>query len=116
MKNRERLRERYLRDAWPTRLAGLAASLGRVASGARRATGGAATLALLEECQYFIEWTAADMPLELAAELVDMQVLLALWRRAWPEAQHSATQRSLLAVQAAQWTERILRYVPELAQ
>jgi len=114
MKNREHLRERYLRDAWPTRLAGLAASLGRVASGARRATGGAATQAMLEECQYFIEWTAAEMPLDLAEELVDVQVLLALWRRAWPEAQHSTSQRSLLAVQAAQWTERILRYVPEL--
>jgi len=116
MKNRERLRERYLRDAWPTRLAGLAASLGRVASGARRATGGAATQAMLEECQYFIEWTAAEMPLDLAEELVDLQVLLALWRRAWPEAQHSTSQRSLLAVQAAQWTERILRRLPELAQ
>jgi hypothetical protein len=116
MKNRERLRERYLRDAWPTRLIGLAASLGRVASAARRATGGAATQAMLEECQYFIEWTAADMPLELAEELVALQVLLALWRRAWPEAQHSVSQRSLLAVQAAQWTARILRYAPELAQ
>ena len=116
MKNRERLRERYLRDAWPTRLAGLAASLGRVASGARRATGSAATAAMLEECQYFIEWTAAEMPPETAEELGDLQVLLALWRRAWPEAQNSATQRSLLAVQAAQWTARILRYVPELAQ
>ena len=116
MKNREHLRERYLRDAWPTRLAGLAASLGRVASGSRRATGGAATEALLEECQYLIEWTAAEMPLDLAEELGDLQVLLALWRRAWPEAQHNATQRSLLAVQAAQWTERILRAVPELGQ
>lgn len=113
MKNRGCLRERYLRDAWPTRLVGLAASLGRVASGARRATGGAAMEAMLEECQYFIEWTAAEVPLELAEELVDLQVLLALWRRAWPEAQHSAVQRSLLAVQAAQWTERILRYAHE---
>ncbi len=103
MKNRERLRERYLRDARPTRLAGLAASLGRVASVARRVTGGAATQALLEECQYLIEWTAAEMPLEMAEDLVNVQVLLALWRRAWPDAQHSPSQRSILAVQAAQW-------------
>ena len=32
MRNRERIRERYLRDALPLRLAGLAADLGRVAS------------------------------------------------------------------------------------
>lgn len=42
---------------------------------------------MLEESQYPIEWTAAEAPVELAAELVDLQVLLALWRRAWPEAQ-----------------------------
>ena len=72
------------------RLAGLAADLGRVASLARHATGGAAATAMLEESQYLIEWTAAEAPAELAEEFVDQQVLLTLWRRAWPEAQHTA--------------------------
>ena len=39
VRNRERIQERYLRDALPVRLAGLAADLGRVASSARHATG-----------------------------------------------------------------------------
>jgi hypothetical protein len=101
------------------RLAGLAADLGRVASSARRATGGAAAAAMLEESQYFracpafpgIEWTAAEAPAELAEELVNLQALLALWRRAWPEAQNSPLQRSLLAVQAKQWADQVLRHV-----
>ena len=111
MKNSERIRERYLRDALPMRLAGLAADLGRVASSARRATGGAAAAAMLEESQYFIEWTAAEAPAELAEELVNLQALLALWRQAWPEAQNSPLQRSLLAVQAKQWADQVLRHV-----
>jgi len=113
VRNRERIQERYLRDALPMRLAGLAADLGRVASSARHATGGAAAAAMLEESQYLIEWTAAEAPVELAAELVDLQALLALWRRAWPEAQHSALQRTLLAVQAKQWADQVMRHVPE---
>ena len=60
MKNRERIQARFLRDALPARLAGLAADLGRVASSARHATGGAAATAMLEESQYLIEWTAAE--------------------------------------------------------
>ena len=108
MKNQERIRERYLKDALPVRLVGLAADLGRVASSARHVSGGEAVAALLEESQCFIEWTAAEAPVEVAAELVNLQVMLALWRRAWPEAQRSQHQRSLLAVQAKQWSDRVL--------
>lgn len=111
MKNRERIRERYLRDTLPVRLAGLATDLSRVASSARRATGSEAVAAMLEESQYFIEWTAAEAPVEVAEELVNLQVMLALWRRAWPEAQHSPVQRSLLATQAKQWADQVMRHV-----
>jgi hypothetical protein len=113
MKNQERIRARYLKDALPVRLAGLAADLGRVASSARHPTGGEAVAALLEESQYFIEWTAAEAPVEAAEELVNLQVMLALWRRAWPEAQHSQRQRTLLAVQAKQWSDRVLSFCSE---
>jgi hypothetical protein len=108
LKNQERIRARFLQDSLPRRLTGLAADLGRVASSARHATGGEAVAALLEESQYFIEWTAAETPAEVAEELVNLQVMLALWRRAWPEAQHNPQQRSLLAVQAKQWSDRML--------
>ena len=110
MKNQDHIRARYLKDALPVRLAGLAADLGRVASSARHATGGEAVAAMLEESQYFIEWTAAEAPLEVAEELVNLQVMLALWRRAWPDMQHSQSQRGLLAAQAGQWADQVLRH------
>ncbi len=108
MKNKERIRQRFLKDTLSVRLAGLAADLNRVASSARRATGSEATLAMLEESQYFIEWTAGEVAPEVGEELVNLQVVLALWRRAWPEMEKSQRQRTLLAVQAKQWSDRVL--------
>lgn len=113
MNNSERIRERYLGDALPIRLAGLAADLSRVSSSTHRATGTAAVLAMLEESQHLIEWTAATVPVETAKELVNLQVMLALWRRAWPEAQKSQLQRNLLAVQAKQWSDQVMRYAEQ---
>ena len=110
MINRERKKERYLRDPLPLRLAGLAADLARVASSARHVTGSASVAEMLEESQYYIEWTAAEYEPELAAELVDMQRMIGLWRKAWPEAQHSAAQRTLLSVQAKKWSDEVLAF------
>lgn len=114
MNNRERIRERYLKDPVPVRLLGLAADLGRVASSARRVTGSEAVAAMLEESQHLIEWTAAETPPEVAEDLVRLQVLLALWRRAWSEAQHSPKQRSLLAVLAKQWSDQAVRLAEQV--
>lgn len=108
MINREQKKQRYLRDPLPVRLAGLAADLARISSSARRASGSASVIEMLEESQYFIEWTAAEAEPEIAAELVDMQRLIALWRKAWPEAQQSVTQRTLLSVQAKKWSDQVL--------
>jgi len=110
MKNRERKQERYLKDPLPIRLAGLAADLGRIASSARRPTANTSVTEMLEESQYLIEWTAQEAEPEVAAELVDIQVMLSLWRRAWPEAQHNRTQRTLLSVQAKKWSDQVLEY------
>jgi len=110
MINKERKRERFLRDPLPVRLAGLAADLARLSSSARHETGTDAVAEMLEESQYFIEWTAAEAEPEIAAELVDIQRMVALWRKAWPEAQNHRTQRTLLSVQAKKWSDLVLRY------
>ncbi len=110
MKNLERKRERYLKDTLPVRLAGLAADLARISSLARQTTAFASIVEMLEESQYFIEWTAAEAEPEVTAELVDIQLLIALWRKAWPEAQHRLTQRTLLSVQAKKWSDQVLGY------
>ena len=65
---------------------------------------------LLEESQYLIEWTAADAEPEIAGELIDIQVMLSLWRNVWEEAQHNPRQRSILSVQAKIWSEQALHY------
>jgi hypothetical protein len=64
----------------------------------------------LKESQYFIEWTAAEAEPEVAAELVDIQIMLTLWLKAWPEAQQSQTQRTLLSLQAKKWSDQVLGY------
>jgi len=63
---------------------------------------------MLEEAKYFIEWTAADAEPEAAAELVSMQTLITLWEKAWEAASQTKIQRTLLSVQAKQWSDRAL--------
>jgi hypothetical protein len=65
---------------------------------------------MLEESQHFIEWAAAETEPDVAAELVDIQVMLALWRQFWPEVQHHPNQRALLSVQAQKWSDQVLDY------
>jgi hypothetical protein len=99
-----------MRDDLSRRLGGLAADLARVSSSARHPAAAESVALMLEESQYFIEWTAAETEPEVAAELVDIQVMLALWRRAWPEAQHNLQQRTLLSFSAKKWADWVLRY------
>jgi hypothetical protein len=114
--NRDRKRERYLRDPLPIRLAGLAADFERIASSARHAAGAVSVTEMLEESQYYIEWTAAEAEPQVASELVDIQRMIAAWRRAWPEAQTSPAQRTLLSVQAKKWADQVLEYSGVLEQ
>lgn len=110
MINKERKQQRYLADPLPVRLAGLAADLARISSSARNASGSSNVEKMLEESQYYIEWTAAEATPEVAAELVDIQRMIVLWRRAWPEIQHSPAQRTLLSVQSKKWSDVVLDY------
>ena len=108
MINKEKTQQRFLRDPLPRRLGGLAATLGRISSSARRSTNFMVVQSMLEEAKYFIEWTAADAEPEAAAELVSMQMLITLWEKAWEAASQNKTQRTLLSVQAKQWSDRAL--------
>jgi hypothetical protein len=110
LKNKERKKERFLRDPLPVRLGGLAADLARIASSARFTAGAASVSEMLEESQYYIEWTAGETKPDIAGELVDLQRMIVAWRSAWPEAQHSIKQRTLLSVQAKKWSDQVLSY------
>ena len=108
--NREKLRERFLRDPLPRRLGGLAATLGRVSSVARKTSDPTNVARLLEEAKYMIEWTAAETEPEIAAELVSIQRFITLWLRAWDSASQHREQRTLLSVQAKYWSDRALDF------
>jgi hypothetical protein len=108
--NKEKLRERFLRDPLSRRLGGLAATLGRISSSARESSDPTNVARLLEEAKYLIEWTAADAEPEIAAELVSMQTQINLWLRAWVKTNQLKEQRTLLSVQAKHWSDRTLDF------
>ena len=63
---------------------------------------------LLDEARRFIEWTAEALDVDTAAELIDLQLALTLWLRAWENARAHPGQRALLAHEATCWSERVL--------
>lgn len=108
MMNKDKLRQRFLRDPIPARLGNLSATLGRISSNARNANDPAIVGDLLDEAKHLIEWTAADASIETAAELVEMQRMLALWQRAWPSAAQDRHQAILLSAQSKAWADKAL--------
>lgn len=102
------IRERYLKDSLPARLGGLAADLGRVRSFGAQSASGEVVRTLLDESARFIEWTAAEATIHTAAELVELQIELARWRRAWPEVWSNPEHREALAKRAGVWSQRVL--------
>lgn len=107
--NKEKLRQRFLRDTLPRRLGGLAATLARLSSSARESEDQTVVLNLMDEARHLIEWTAAEVAPEIAEELVQTQRILTLWQKAWLVARPDKTQRILLSAQAKEWSERTLQ-------
>jgi hypothetical protein len=109
MKDWTPIQERYLRDAVPIRLGGLAANLRRIKSFATQDAGREAVASLIEESKYFIEWTARDAQVETAAQLVELQVQLARWQQNWPQIWLDSIQRQQIAEQSSAWSDRVLK-------
>jgi hypothetical protein len=102
--------EKFSRQPLPRQLGALAATLARISSVARWDTPTDDVLPLITEGIQFIEWVAPQTPPEAAVELVDMQVMLGLWRKSWPQAQLNRAQSILLSVQAKKWSDQVLGY------
>ena len=103
------VKERYLRDPLPVRLGGLAANLARIKSFSAHTDHRNVVESLLEESKQFIEWSVPDAGLELQVELLDLQLQLARWQRAWPTIWADQVQRAAVAEQAGAWSERVLK-------
>jgi len=102
------IRERYLRDGLNLRLGGLAANLARLASFSSRMKPHKSVEYLLEESKWFIEWNVPDASLEVQAELVALQIQLAVWHRAWQQGRMEGSRLHEMISQARAWSSRIL--------
>lgn len=105
MTDREKLKQRFMRDPLDRRLGGLAATLARISSSARHSESPVIVENLLDEAKHLIEWTAA----ETAAELAQIQRLITLWQQSWKTAMQDKSQRILLATLAKEWSDKTLQ-------
>ncbi len=102
------IRERYLHDSIPVRLGGLAANLRRIKCFAAQEAGHDAVVSLIEESKFFIEWTARDVQIDTAAQLVELQIQLDRWQHNWPQIWPDPERRQQVAEQSLAWSERVL--------
>lgn len=108
MRDYTKTRQRYLRAPLPTRLGGVAANLARVKSFSTHPENGDLVSSLVTESKYFIEWTAAEAEVEVAAELVELQLQLVRWQRTWPTIWPDPIKRQEVADTAKRWSDRVL--------
>ena len=105
----EKRRIRYLQDPILVRLGGLAANLGRIASFSKNENHREVTDSVFQESKWFIEWTVAELDVHQAAELVNLQIQLALWQLQANKKWYDKEWRSILASNSKQWSERLLK-------
>jgi hypothetical protein len=108
MKDRTVLRERYLRENLPNRLGEIATNLARISSFCQNDLNCDSVASLIEESKFFIEWTAMDAGIDLAAELVDLQVQLARWQLSWQDIWVDQARKLQVANLAKSWENRVL--------
>ena len=102
------VRGRYLRDPLPVRLGGLAANLARIKSFSDHPDHRDVVESLVEESKFFIEWTTPDAAPAVQLELVELQLQLARWQRAWSDIWGDPEQRAAATEQAGAWSKRVL--------
>lgn len=97
----------FQRDDISHRLGHTASNLARVRSFCNTADKDAVKL-VLNETQWFIEWTAAEIEPEQAEELVNIQVQLSRWELTLNHIWLDEKQRAEIAQQAEIWSQRVL--------
>ncbi|MBC8184475.1 hypothetical protein H8E88_25555 [candidate division KSB1 bacterium] len=97
-----------MKDPLPKRLGGLAANLARVNTFSSHGANRDAVFGLINESKYFIEWTALEAELEVAAQLVDLQVQLAYWQQEWETVWADKEKRQNIAQQSREWSDKVL--------
>ncbi|MDO9129116.1 MAG: hypothetical protein Q7U34_04545 [Anaerolineales bacterium] len=108
MKDWKAIRERYMRDELPVRLGGLAANLSRIKSFSGNESNRNIVESLIEECKYFIEWTASEAEIETAAQLVELQLELVRWQYKMPQIWSDPNHRKQIAEKSNVWSKQVL--------
>jgi len=102
------IQARYLRDAPPIRLGGIAANLARIASFSRNDANREIVEHMINESKLFIEWAAPETDVDTAAVLVELQLQLAQWQRGWAGIWEDTEKRRALIEQCRYWSKRVL--------
>ena len=102
-------RERYLKDPLPIRLGGIAANLARISSISVNPGNRHAVYSMLHESKHFIEWTAAECSGEVAAELVELQIQLAVRQSTWEKDVEDEQCRLEMAQWAKHYSDLVLQ-------
>ena len=98
------IHKRYLQDALPMRLGGLAADLARIASFAENPSNRQSVASLFREGKYFAEWAASDAPIDIQWQLAQVQTWLAIWHRRLLK----GTAEPRMREEAKSWSDRFL--------
>ena len=106
MKNIDEIRARYIKEPLERRLGHLASDLARVSGFLDNPKNSKAVQDILEESEFFIEWTAADAPLHIQEMLSEMQVALAQWH--YRVARGMPVRFLDLQSRARTWSEQLL--------
>ena len=109
MDNNSTLRDRYLTDALPVRLGGIASNLAKVGSYSRTVDNPDIVFRLLNETKWFIEWTAAEAEIDDAAQLVELQLELSRFQSDWGRIWANHAMRAAVATHSKSWSDRILK-------
>jgi hypothetical protein len=102
--------EKFRSQPLPRQIGALAANLARISTCARWEPPTDVLIPMITESIQFIEWIAPETAPEVSAELVDLQVMLGLWRESWVKAQEDSKQRTLFSFQAYKWSNQVLEY------
>ena len=102
------LKKPYLRGQLLIRLENIAANLAGIKSPSQNAANGELIENLLQESKLFIEGTAQDAEIEIAAELVELQTQLACCQYSWAGVLEDAEQRMRVGEPGRIWSEKVL--------
>ena len=102
------LKERYLRDAVPTRLGNLASSIRRLGYFIGKKKYDTPVQDLLQECRLFSEWAAPDAEFETHAALATLQLDLKNWQNDFQNTNGADDWRAEINAACEQWANRIL--------